>query len=80
MTYYEESGEMNEAQVDALSGYLRMRAPSGNIAFMSTMPSHNWLLDFLPIEHEAEPHLGFTRESFYQDGKRRVKRVPIVHG
>lgn len=33
-----------------------------------------------PLESEPEPHLGFIRESYYENGRFKVRRVPIVHG
>jgi hypothetical protein len=44
----------------------------------------DWHADYLeeqkPPVKELEPEIGFTRISWFEDGRFKVKRVPIVHG
>lgn len=51
----------------------------------STAPrSNSWYVEYMkekaPTVREAEPHLGFIRESYYENGRHKVRRVPVVHG
>lgn len=44
----------------------------------------DWHADYLeeqkPPVKEVEPELCFTRISWFEDGRFKVKRVPVVHG
>jgi len=82
--YCEEGGELDKYGYKYIGHRFAEYYAGRKIVYGSTSPRRDWHADYLeeqkPPVKEIEPELGFTRISWFDDGRFKVKRVPIVHG
>lgn len=76
--------ENYDDKIDQLRYMIFFARPDMYSNSASTTARRDWHADYLeeqkPPVKEVEPDLGFTRISWFEDGRFKVKRVPIVHG
>lgn len=74
--------EIEDGQVYFMGSPLGAIKPE--LTFIASPRRRSWYADYTeeqkPPHKELETELGFTRISWFEDGRFKVKRVPIVHG